>query len=79
MNEKIELFVINYLENKGGKCSEQELCKALNENFDLTDEEARYLLQYMLSEGCICHFNKAYYLPSPTPMPLPPNQSPSCN
>lgn len=71
MNEQIEQYVIDYLVSKGGRCSEQELHEALKRKFGLTDEEVNYILGKMLNENRICHFNGEYYLPSPTPAPLP--------
>lgn len=79
MNEQIEQFVIDYLQGEGGRCSEHELHEALKSKFGLTDEDVSYILGEMLSEGRICHFNGEYYLPSPTPVPLPPNQNPYYN
>ena len=71
MNAHVEQYVIEYLMSKGGRCSEQELREALKSKFGLTDEDVSYLLGRMLSKGRICHFNGEYYLPSPTPAPLP--------
>lgn len=79
MNEQIEKFVIDFLVSKGGQCSEQELREALKSKFGLTDEDISYILGKMLKENRICHFDGEYHLPSSNPVPLPPNQNPSCN